>query len=223
MTTPLDTRRSLHAARAGVLLAILVLALVPAALHPSPAHAAPYDIYSCSQPDNADAPTEGWTSFSDNSSMPAEDNCAQGGELSAGLLGDVTAPVGAEAGWTFTAPAGTQVKEASLFWNHSNSDNEDTDSATAFEWFQAPSRNSKPFASCVHSQGCCCSSGLFRFSPEDLLIVPAEDLEPEFGGTTAITMTAGCTTDLGGGDGHCEGGAYKFATYSGIGGATITL
>jgi hypothetical protein len=155
--------------------------------------------------------------------MLAEDKCGQGGELSAGLLGDVAAPVGAEAGWTFTPPTGTQVKQVTLFWNHDNADNEDTGSATAFEWLQAPSRNSNPFASCVHSQGCCCSTGLLRFSPEDLLNVPPQDLEPERGGSTSITMTAGCTTDLGGGGDHCEGGAREFATYSGIGGATITL
>jgi hypothetical protein len=210
--------------RTGFLLTMAVLAFAPAVAEPSPAQAGTYDVFSCTQPDNAAAPTDAWTSFSNNSNMLAEDECAQGGHLTAGMLGYVEVPVGAESGWTFTPPAGTQIKQAALHWDHINSDNQDTGSATAFEWLTAPYRGSRPFASCVHSQGCCCSTTLVRLSEENLITVPTHALEPEPGGPAAsITMAAGCTTNFGGGGDHCDGGAQKFAAFSGIGGATITL
>ena len=202
----------------------LVLLVAAPAIQPSPANAGTYDVFSCTQPDSAAAPVDGWTSFSNNSNMLAEDDCAQGRDLTAGMLGWVEVPVGAESGWTFLPPVGTSIKQAVLHWDHDNADNVDTGSATAFEWLTAPYRGSRPFDSCVHSLGCCCSTALVHLSPETLVTVPTPALEPEPGGPAAgITMAAGCTTDLGGGGDHCDGAAREFAAYSGIAAATITL
>ena len=228
MIEPADTRRSLDRSRATVgrlplLLTMLILALAPAAAQPSPAHAGTYDVFSCTQPDDAAAPIDGWTSFSNNPDMLAENDCAQGRDLTAGMLGWVEVPVAAESGWTFVPPAGTLIKQATLHWNYNNADNEDTDGASAFESLQAPYRGSLTFDTCVHSHGCCCTVALLKFSPETLVTVPQHALEPQRGGPAAgITMVAGCTSEEGG-EGHCNGAADEFAAYSGIGAADITL
>jgi hypothetical protein len=156
--------------------------------------------------------------------MLAENNCAQGSYLTAGMLGWVEVPVGAEAGWTFQAPAGTSIKQATLHWDYNNSDWQDTGYATAFESLEAPYRGSRPFATCVHSAPCCCSGPFMgRISSQNLHTVPPQDLEPEPGGPAAgISMVAGCTTTLPGGY-HCFGAANEFAAFSGISAATITL
>ena len=218
-----DTQRSLWLARAALLLTLLALLLTPGAVQPSAVYAGTYDVFSCTQPDNAAAPIDGWTSFSNNPDMLAEDDCAQGRALTAGMLGWVEVPVAAEAGWTFLPPAGTTIKQATLHWAYGNADNEDTDGAGAFESLQAPYRGSLTFDTCVHSKGCCCTNALFNLDPSDLITVPAHALEPERGGPAAgITMVAGCTSEEGG-EGHCNGAADEFAAFSGMGAATITL
>ena len=96
----------LPASRVGLPLTIIALLLASPAIQPPTANAGTYDVFSCTQPDSAAAPVDGWTSFSNNPDMLAEDDCAQGRDLTAGMLGWVEVPVGAEAGWTFLPPAG---------------------------------------------------------------------------------------------------------------------
>jgi hypothetical protein len=222
MIAPAENR-PLCIGRLGLLLTVLVLTLAVPVAQPSPAVAGTYDVFSCTQPDYAAAPVDGWTSFSNNSEMLAEDNCAQGSALTAGMLGWVEVPVGAESGWTFLPPAGTQIKQATLHWDYNNSDWQDTGTATAFESLKAPYRSSQPFATCVHSAPCCCSGPWEgRISERNLVTVPAQDLEPERGGPVAgISMVAGCTSESSGGD-HCDGAA-SFAAWAGMSTATITL
>lgn len=210
--------------RTGLLLTILALLLAAPATLPRPVDARTFDVFSCTQPDGAAAPIDGWTSFSNNSNMLAQDNCAQGSYLTAGMLGWVEVPVGAESGWTFSPPAGTSIRQATLHWDYSNGDWQDTGSATAFESLTAPYRTSRPFATCVHSAPCCCSGPwMGRISPNNLVTVPTQDLEPGRGVPAAgISMTAGCTSTVGGGD-HCYGAATEFAAFAGISMASITL
>ena len=117
---------------------MLVLLLAAPAIQPSPANAGTYDVYTCTQPNGDPAPADGWTPFTNNANMVAEDDCAQGGYLTAGMLGWKEVPVAAESGWTFLPPAGTRVKQASLHWDYNNSDWQDTGTATAFESLEAP-------------------------------------------------------------------------------------
>jgi hypothetical protein len=160
--------------------------------------------------------------------MLAQNGCAEGGYLTAGMLGWIEVPVGAEAGWTFMPPAGTKIKQASLHWDYNNSDWQDTGAATAFESLEAPDRGSRPFKTCVHSAPCCCS-GPFegRVSNSNLVTVPEQDLETEQaadglpGPPASITMVTGCTSESSGGD-HCDGAA-SFAAWAGMSAATITL
>jgi hypothetical protein len=214
--------------RAGLLLTTLALLLAAPAIQPPPATAGTYDVYSCTQPNGAPAPVDGWTPFTNNVNMVAEDECAQGGWLAAGMLGWKEIPVAAESGWTFRPPAGTRIKQANLHWYYNNSDNESTGTATAFESLEAPYRGSRPFKNCVHSEGCCCSGFSGRVSEQNLVTVPEEDLQPEPGeghgpGPPAgITMVAGCANPDGGGE-HCEGAALKYAGVALMSMATLTL
>jgi hypothetical protein len=214
--------------RVGLLLTTLVLLLATPAVQPSPAVAGSYDVYTCTQPNGAPAPVDGWTPFTTNVNMVAEDECAQGGWLAAGMLGWKEIPVAAESGWTFRPPAGSRIIHATLHWDYNNSDNESTGTATAFESLEAPYRGSRPFKNCVHSEGCCCSGPFSgRVSEQNLVTVPEEDLQPpeeEHGprAPAGITMVAGCENPDGGGE-HCEGAALKYAGVALMSMATITL
>jgi hypothetical protein len=207
----------------------VVLLLAAPAVQPSTAHAGAYDVYSCTQPSGDSAPIDGWTPFANNANMVTEDECAQGGWLAAGMLGWKEVPVAAEAGWTFRPPAGTRIRQATLHYEYNNSDWQDTGTATAFESLEAPYRGSRPFKTCVHAEGCCCS-GPFegRVSTHNLVTVPEQDLEPEqvSGGSSGppagITMVSGCENPAGGGD-YCDGATVKYAAVALLSMATITL
>ena len=237
MTTPDSTSQRLDRSCAalshvGLLLATLVLLVAAPAVQPSPADAGTYDVYTCTQPNGAPAPIDGWTPFTNNAYMVTEDDCPQGNYLIAGMLGWREVPVGAESGWTFLPPAGTRIKQATLHWDYNNSDWQDTGSATAFESLEAPYHGrggSGAFKTCVHSAPCCCSGPWEgRISARNLVTVPEQDLKPaqgegSGGGPPAgITMVAGCTDPFSGGD-HCDGASLEFAAFSGISAATITL
>jgi hypothetical protein len=201
-----------------------VLALATPAVLPGTAQAGGYDLFTCAQPNGSAAPIDGWTSFSDNANMIAENNCGTGGLLSVGMLGRVAVPVGAEAGWTFLPPTGTYIKAARIHREYENGDWQDTGYATAFESLEAPSRFSRPFDTCVHSAPCSGTS-LFmgRFSEANLLTVPSQALQPERGGAAAtISLVAGCTTTQPG-PYACEGAVDRFAGFAGIWMTTITL
>lgn len=221
-------RRALS--RVGLPLTILVLLLAAPAVKPAPASAGTYDVYTCTQPNGGPAPIDGWTSFTNNVNMVAEDNCAQRGYLTAGMLGWKEVPVAAESGWTFLPPAGTRIKQALLHWDYNNSDWQDTGTATAFESLEAPYRDSRPFRTCVHSEPCCCSGPWEgRISERNLVTVPEQDLEPEraqqggSGPPASITMVSGCTNPYGGAESHCYGASLEYAAVALMSMATITL
>ncbi len=235
MTTPDNTPQSLDRprralSRVGLLLTSLVLLLAAPAIQPSPANAGTYDVYTCTQPNGDPAPVDGWTPFTNNPNMVAEDECAQGGWLAAGMLGWKEVSVAAESGWTFLPPAGTRIKQATLHYEYNNSDFQDTGSATAFESLEAPYRGSRSFKTCVHSEGCCCSGPWEgRVSEHNLVTVPEQDLEPEqgqgggSGPPAGITMVSGCENPDGGAEPHCYGASLKYAAVALLSMATITL
>lgn len=214
--------------RVGLLLTTLTLVMAAPAIQPPTAVAGAYDVYSCTQPNGTPAPVDGWTPFTNNVNMVAEDECAQGGWLAAGMLGWKEIPVAAEAGWTFMPPAGTRIIQAILHWEYNNLDNESTGTATAFESLEAPYRGSRPFESCVHAEGCCCSALSGRVSEQNLVTVPQEDLQPppethELRAPAGITIVAGCENPDGGAAPHCEGAALKYAGVALMSMATIAL
>jgi hypothetical protein len=161
--------------------------------------------------------------------MVAENECAQGGWLVAGMLGWKEVPVAAESGWTFLPPAATRIRQATLHYEYNNSDWQDTGTATAFESLEAPYRGSRPFKTCVHAEACCCS-GPFegRVSTHNLVSVPEQALEPEqvpgggSGPPAGITMVSGCENPSGGGN-YCDGATIKYAAAALLSMATIAL
>jgi hypothetical protein len=210
--------------RALLLCLCAALAIGGQPLLPSTAEAGSYDLFTCAQPNGAAAPVDGWASFSNNANMVVENNCGTAGYLTVGMFGRVAVPVGAEAGWTFLPPEGTSIRAARIHREYSNGDWQDTEYTTAFESLEAPYRFSRPFDTCVHSAPCS-GTGLFmgRFSPENFVTVPSQDLQPERGGPVAgISLVAGCTSTQPT-PGHCEGAQDPFATFAGISIAIITL
>lgn len=230
VVTPMLIPRRTASRWAGVLLTTLAVLLAGHVVLPSPADAGSYDVYSCTQPNGDPAPIDGWTPFTNNADMVAEDECAQGGWLLAGMLGWKEVPVAAESGWTFMPPAGTRVTMATLHYEYNNHDWQDTGTATAFESLEAPYRGSRPFQTCVHAKECCCNQAPWegRVSKNNLVTVPAADLEPERvqgGGTgppAGITMVTGCENPYGGAN-YCDGAALEFAALAVLSMATITL
>ncbi len=222
-----DLARRRGRLRRGAVLLVLIISLAGAApaVEPAPALAGSYDVYSCTQPNGAAAPIDGWSPFTNSALMVAEDTCSQAdGYMIAGMIGYTEVPAGAEAGWTFAPPAGTKIKEASINWYYNNSDWQDTGYATAFESIEAPYRGSyPPIATCVHSAPCCCNGYHSRVSPESAVKVPESALEPAKGFPEAsVTMIAGCETTLPGGY-HCDGASLKYAAVALMSMATITL
>jgi len=215
----------LSRATVSLLLLAVCLCVGTPSLQPPVVRADTYDAYACTQPDGAAAPADGWAPFSNNAEMVAENTCSQAnGYLTAGMLGYAEVPVGAEAGWTFSPPSGTTIKEATINWYYNNSDNQDTGYATAFESLEAPYRGSQPFATCVHSAPCCCSGYHGHVSPENAVKVPEQALQPEKRSPAAsITMIAGCTATVPDAGDHCDGGSLQFAAVALMSMATVML
>jgi hypothetical protein len=210
--------------RIRVPLALTVLTLIASAVWPVRASARTYDVFTCTQPNGAAAPIDGWTPSTDNASIATGNECGQGGFMFAGIVGYAAVPVFDEAVWAFVPPPGLAIHEATLYRYFSNSDLLSTGAASGFESLTAPYRHSPPFDRCTRTQGCAIS-GPFRgpISSENEVKVPARALMPERGGPAAgIYTAAGCTSSSWGPE-HCEGAVNGLATYAGISSATITL
>ncbi len=225
LTSPPHRRSRKGLCRTGLLLTTLLLLLATPGIRPAPAAAGTYDVYSCAQPNETPAPVDDWSSFTTDATVVAEDLCAQGRYIVAGLVGYKEVPVGAEAGWTFLPPAGTRIAQATLRWYYNNGDWQDTGNATAFESLNAPYRDSRPIETCVHSQSCCCAGPFGK-----LVTVPEQDLEPGRAlppgvsfPPASITIVAGCENPYGGGTYHCYGGGLPYASWALLIQATITL
>src|SRR5690349_17507040 len=97
--------------------ALCFLLTLLATLVASPAaHAGTYDVYSCRLPNGSPAPTNGWTAFAKpfpEIFVHTANACSSGGALTASL--PTVAPVGMEAGWTFTPPPGTAIDSFEIF------------------------------------------------------------------------------------------------------------
>ena len=224
MTAPVDTQRSLYLTPLGLLVTLLILTSAAPLLHPSPTHAGTYDVYSCTQPNGAPAPTEDWTPSTNNANIVTEDSCAQAGFLEAAFMGGVV-PHGSEALWGFLPPAPIVIHEATLHAYFGDLGESDTASATGFESLRAPYKSSLPFDSCVLSAGCI-TSAPYRgaITPENEIKVPPQDLLPGPSGAPAgLYMATGCSTAEPAKEGQCEGHPGRTTTFAGLTSATITL
>jgi hypothetical protein len=84
-------------------------------LLPVDAMAGDYHVLSCAQPDGQPAPTDGWWGSVNGPNMSVVNGCEEGGSLEGLVDEQPKQPAGAEAVWTFTAPAWAKIGGAT-FW-----------------------------------------------------------------------------------------------------------
>ncbi len=142
-----------------------------------PAYAGEYHVYSCRTPAGEPAPTDGWTGSASGVAVVAENECAKGGPLVAGLLEGTSHAVGTDlATWAFAAPPGQKLKNVVI---HRAGDTEGGAAASAtYEfWFAGPG-SSEAFGECVYVGGCTKKVGESQapLSASNSLSVPAEHL-----------------------------------------------
>jgi hypothetical protein len=138
-----------------------------------------YHVYSCRTPAGAVAPTDGWT----GSVAPGGaydqyklDTCEHGGALIA-ALGDVTVhKVELDAAsWTFNAPVGEAVVDATL-WRAGDTDGGNVVNAT-YEYWLAGLNEFAPFDSCIYALGCQSEGDLTQpLSSFNRVVAPTRDL-----------------------------------------------
>jgi hypothetical protein len=135
----------------------VAVACALAVLVAAPAGAGVYHVYSCRTPAGAVAPTSGWGGSTDGPFMYDPNSCASGGSLTGELGGEVAHPANAsDAGWIFSAPAGTQIAAARL-WRSSYSRSWEPGNNSTVAWLAAPEdsyTSADVFDQCAAYAGC---------------------------------------------------------------------
>jgi hypothetical protein len=130
------------------------------------ARAGEYHVYSCRMPNGEVAPTDGWTESATGAFVSAEDKCAKGGALIAGLGEGVSHGVGADtATWIFSSLSGENITKASI-WRAGDAEGGAMANGTYEFWLAGPDQ-SEAFSSCVYVSGCIKTVG----EPEEPLSV----------------------------------------------------
>jgi hypothetical protein len=137
---------------------IVVSLLLGVWLAPAPpADAGVYHVYSCRTPAGAVAPTSGWSGSTNGPWMSDPNSCASGGSLSGELDGGVAHPANAsDAGWIFSAAAGTQIAAARL-WRSAYANSWEAGNNSTVTWLAAPEdsyASADVFDQCARFQGC---------------------------------------------------------------------
>jgi hypothetical protein len=207
-------------ARRATLALALCVSLTAVCLHAPVANAGEYHVYACRTPAGIAAPTSGWGGSINGSWMSDTDSCASGGSLTAALDGGVEQPANASAAtWTFSAPAGTQIAAARLWWAGEALTSRPY-GTTVFS-LMAPEDIYSPadvFDKCENAEEGCTVKGNPNapMAPENLVTVPSGNLS----GATHIYMTASC----GGGTGtNCPANGSAYSVWVSLYGADITL
>jgi hypothetical protein len=141
------------------------------------AGAGEYHVYSCRTPSGAVAPTDGWTGSASGVSVVAEDKCAKGGALIAGLREGISHSVGIDvATWRLNIPSGLQMRKATL-WRAGDAEGGSASNATYQFWFSSPTET-EVFSECIYSVGCTKATGEAEepLSLANILAVPTKDL-----------------------------------------------
>jgi hypothetical protein len=141
------------------------------------AQAGKYHVYSCRMPDGQVAPTDGWSGSASGVSVQAENKCAKGGALVAGLGEGVSHVVALDtASWTFSSPIGETLSKASL-WRAGDAEGGAAVNGTYEFWLAGPTQP-EAFGSCVFVSGCTKVVGEPEepLSVANLLPVPAANL-----------------------------------------------
>ncbi len=148
-----------------------------AASGPGAAPAGEYHVYSCRMPNGEAAPTDGWSGSATGVSVHAEDTCAKGGALIAGLGEGVSHVVGTDdASWTFSSPS-NETTEKAILWRAGDAEGGSAANATYQFWISGPTEQ-EAFDECIYAVGC----SKFRGEPEEpqslsnILAVPPKNI-----------------------------------------------
>jgi hypothetical protein len=157
-----------------------------------PADAGVYHVYSCRAPSGSLAPTSGWSGSTSGPWMYDPNGCASGGSLTAALGGNVAQPANTSiAGWTFSAPAGTQIAAARL-WRSASANSWEAGNNSTVTWLSAPEdgyTSANVFDQCARFQGCATvGDPAAPMSNANLVQAPPGNLS----GATHIYMSAYC-------------------------------
>ncbi len=170
-----SARMVAKAAGTGVLAGLCVLALGASA------RAGDFHVYSCRMPNGEVAPTDGWSGTTSGSGVLAEDKCATGGGLLAGLSDGETHEVEADrSSWIFSAPTGANIVSAKL-WRAGDADGGWGTNATYEFWLAGPENEdaeADAIDQCVAEFGCPTGAGntSTATSSSNLVSVPSENL-----------------------------------------------
>jgi hypothetical protein len=198
----------------------LYLALAAGCLAASSANAGVYHVYSCRTPSGAVAPTSGWSGTTDGPFMYDPNSCASGGSLTGELGGEVAHPANAsDAGWIFSAPAGTSIVAAKL-WRSSYSRSWEPGNNSTVAWLAAPEdsyTSADVFDQCAAYGGCTeMGDPGAPMSSGNLVEMPPANAS----GATHIYMNAAC----GGGNGtSCPAVGAGYGVAISLYAANITL
>jgi hypothetical protein len=187
-------------------------ALAMLAVLAASAHAGMYHVYSCRTPDGHAAPADGWVGSVAGTFAYAEDTCASGGALVAGLGDEPVRSANTDfSTWAFGTPTGISIASATL-WRAGDADGGGAANAEYQFWFSAPVNSSEPagtFGWCVG--GLECPSGVGDQSDPlaqtNRLTVPAADLGQH------IYFNASC---LGGATYKCPAGTGDANAYAAV-------
>jgi hypothetical protein len=175
-----------------------------------PAAAGEYHVYSCRTPAGTVAPTDGWSGSINGPWMYDPNSCASGGSLTGALDGGVAQPANmSDAGWSFSAPAGTSIVAARLW--RAGSSRSWTPGVSTVYWLAAPEdsySSADVFDQCAAYAGCAeVGDPSTPMAQANLVEVPRSNLS----GATHIFMNAAC----GGSNGYScpavPGGGYSVA------------
>jgi hypothetical protein len=154
----------------------LLVALCAAMICPAVSSAGEYHVYSCRMPNGEPAPTDGWSGSATGVSVHAEDTCAKGGALVAGLGEGVSHVVGTDdATWTFSSPVNETTKKA-ILWRAGDAEGGSAANATYQFWISGPTEP-EAFDECIYAVGCSKLRGEPKepLSLSNILAVPAKN------------------------------------------------
>ncbi len=180
---------------------LLLFIVVPAAW------AGSYHVYSCRTPTGLMAPTDGWTPSEHPNYDPTVNTCESGGGLIAGLeatASHISDTENDQATWTFKAPEGEIITEATL-WRAGDNPGGGTKEASYLFWLAGNSPTGPTnhiFDECIASTGCQ-GEGNFAYplAPENRIVAKRNELsEPglSLSATCGSPYIKPCPTNEGG-------------------------
>ncbi len=175
--SPPAARQSLPALASALAVALGALAIGACAL-PAQAVAGSYHVYSCRTPSGESAPADGWSGSESGSESIAEDTCASGGALIAGLHAHTPRTANsAAATWTFAAPTGETLAAATLWRAGDAAGGSGNASDASYQFVLTGPTETSIFEECLLVLGCMGRGNTAQpLSSENRVAVPAPNL-----------------------------------------------